>query len=203
MKKFFISLRAKFLIWLMSTKLYRFFLRYILPNIKFLHAPGPNWDAKQKLRELMQPGDIMISKDTYALTNLIIGGKFSHGSVVTGKDTIAQMTANDFDVVDVNEFSEGCTRIALLRIKDLDGGYGEKVSLFAMTLSDRRYDVRFTLGVEALYCSELCYQSDYEHRMEADLTDLVGMGRPYISPDGLYDAHGLEIIYEWNDSGWK
>jgi hypothetical protein len=158
----------------------------------------------------MKPGDFLISKARYNFTNLIIGGKFSHGSVVTnlkeGRDgnalLIAEMTANDFDLVGVDHFAHGTTRIALMRFKDYDPEYGEKVSNFCMTLSDRRYDARFNLGVEALYCSELCYQADYEGRMKADLSDLVGMGRPYLSPDGIYCAPGLEVVYEWKDEGW-
>lgn len=198
----FHSLRTRFLVWLMGTGPYRFFLRYILPTLKFAHAPGPGYSQKQQLRELMRPGDILVSKDTYALTNLIIGGRFSHGAVVVGPDRVAQMTANDFDVVSIDDFCTGCTRMALLRFRDAPDGYGLEVAEKAMTFCDRRYDVHFTLGVEALYCSELCYQSDFDRRMGAVLSDLAGMGRQYISPDGLYCAPGLERQYEWADSGW-
>lgn len=150
----------------------------------------------------MKPGDILISKSTYRLTNLIIGGKFSHGAVVVAKNKIAEMTANDFDVVGMDHFALGCTRIALLRFKDPPANYGQRVARKAMAYANKKYDAQFTLGVEALYCSELAYQSDFLHKMQADLSDLVGMGRPYISPDGIYSAPGLKIVYEWKDEGW-
>lgn len=150
----------------------------------------------------MQAGDILLSKSKFALTNVLIGGDFSHGAVAIGPDEIAEMTANDFDVVDVDHFCKGTTRVALLRIVDLSDDYGRRVALTAMSFEGKRYDASFKLGVEALYCSELCYQADYQRRMQADLTDLVGMGRPYISPSGLYKAKGLELVYEWQDTSW-
>lgn len=201
--KFMQSLRARFLIWLMGTWLYRFMLRYVVPEITVFHAPGPAWDIRDKIRKEMRPGDMLLSKSRFKFTNLIIGGNFSHGAVVLEPDRIAEMSAKDFDVVDVDHFCKDTTRIALLRFKDHDHVYGQKVAEFALTLSNRLYDVRFTLGLKALYCSELCYQADYEQRMRADLSDLVGMGRPYISPDGIFAAPGLEVVYEWNDTRMK
>lgn len=193
----------------MATRPYRYFLRYILPEWKLLHAPGPGYPTKEAIRKSMQPGDVMLSKSSYAFTNWIIGGKFSHAAVVThlpdnlhGGFLIAEMTNKDFDLVTVNEFCEGCTRIALLRLNDLSGLYGRLMSDKALSLSASRYDVEFTLGITSLYCSELAYQSDFERRMQADLSDLVGLDRPYLSPDGIYDAKGLYALYEWQDSGW-
>ena len=196
-------LKTQFLVWLMQNEVYLFLLRYILPNLRFLQPPGPSYFYKQRIRDNMQAGDILLSKSKFALTNVLIGGDFSHGAVVIGPDEIAEMTANDFDVVDVDHFCHGTTRIALLRIVDQENDYGKQVALKAMSFVGVRYDASFKLGVEALYCSELCYQADFERRMQADLTDLVDMGRPYISPSGLYKAKGLELVYEWKDDPWS
>ena len=50
------------------------------------------------------------------------------------------------------------------------------------------YDASFDLGVKSLYCSELIYQSYQGNSLGANLEDFVGLGRPYISPTGLYHA---------------
>lgn len=196
------SIYSRFMAWLLKTHAMRFTLRYVVPEIKILHAPGPGYNTKEHIRKNMRPGDVLVSKSTYRLTNLVIGGKFSHGAFVINTNEIAEMTAKDFDVVDVNEFAAGCTHIALLRLKSPDQIYANKMVEKCLSFSDARYDADFSLGVEALYCSELVYQSDFERRMKCNLDDIVGMGRPYISPDGLFCAPGLELVYEWVDTGW-
>lgn len=198
------GIRAKVVAWLLQTRVMLFFLRYIIPNIKFIHAPGPAWIVREQFRTKMQVGDILVSKSRFALTNLIIGGKFSHAAVVISSepDQIAEMTHKDFDVVGIKEFSENTTRIALLRFKQAPKWYAKQFAKNAMRFQDKRYDAKFTLGVEALYCSELLFQSDDEHRMGADTSDLVSLGTPYLSPDGVYQAKGLQVIFEWEDKPW-
>lgn len=193
-------MKTRFLLWLMSTKLYRFFLKYILPQIQFFHATGPSYFIKQSLIDKMLPGDVLLTKSSFHLTNLLIGGRFSHAAIVIEKNKIAEMTAKGFDVVNVSEFSKHCTKISLLRLHPQDNEYSKKMAQYCMNFSDRSYDNKFSLNVEALYCSELVYQSDYEKRIKYDLTDLIGAGTLYISPDGLYDAVGLTPVFEWVDT---
>jgi len=52
------------------------------------------------------------------------------------------------------------------------------------------------MGVKALYCSELVYQSDFERRLDVNLEDLAGLGRKYISPDGLYKAKNVRVVWD-------
>lgn len=193
------KLKTKFLMWFMRSKPYRFILKYVVPPLEVFKAPGPSYLPKQDIRTRMQPGDILLSKARFRLTNLLIGGSFSHAAIVVGKDRIAEMTANNFDIVDVNHFCSGATRVALLRIKDATPEYRNQMAMNALAFAGAEYDTDFELGVKALYCSELCYQADNEKKMQADLIDLVGMGRPYISPSGIYEALGLEVIVEWED----
>lgn len=183
----------------MSTRFYKFLLKYVIPEITFFHATGPSYFFKEQLRKEMRAGDVLLSKSSFHLTNLLIGGKFSHASIVIAPDKIAEMTANDFDVVNVDKFCKGTTRVALLRLKIEDEKYGQEMAIKALDFADREYDVQFKLGVEALYCSELCYQSDFERRFKADLSDLEGLGTPYISPYGLYTAEGLKVVMSWED----
>lgn len=178
---------------------YRFFLKYIIPNLTFFTATGPNYFFKQRIRDKMKPGDVLLSKSSGHLTNVLIGGTYSHAALVISTDKIAEMTANGFDIVDVDKFCKQSTRICLLRLNPEDEAYGQLMAKKAMEFSSAEYDLDFTLGIESLYCSELCYQSDFEHRFRCDLTDLAGIGRPYISPVGLYQAKGLSIVDEWID----
>lgn len=193
-------MKARFLVWLMSTRFYRFLLKYVIPEIQFFHATGPDYSFKESVRTEIKAGDVMLSKSAFHLTNLLIGGQFSHAAIVVAPDKIAEMKANNFDVVTVDEFCKHATRIAVLRLTPWDEKYARKMADTALSFSNRKYDYRFDLGVEALYCSELVYQSDFEQRLKCDLSDLVGMGRPYISPEGIYTAQGLSVILEWKDT---
>lgn len=193
------NLKVKFILWLMKSRAYRFFLKYIIPNLTFFTATGPNYFFKERVRGKMKPGDVLLSKSSGHLTNVLIGGTYSHAALVVAPNRIAEMTANGFDIVDVDKFCKQSTRICLLRLKDGDEAYGILMSYKALEFANAEYDLDFTLGVETLYCSELCYQSDFEKRFQCDLTDLAGIGRPYISPVGLYQAKGLEIVLEWKD----
>jgi len=193
-------MKTKLLLWLMGTRFYKFLLKYVIPEIKFFHATGPNFYFKEMLRREMRAGDMLLSKSGFHLTNLLIGGSYSHAAVVVGPDRIAEMCAKGFDLVNVDKFCTGTTRFLLLRFKNHDQAYGEAVAAKAMTFARANYDTMFTLDVEALYCSELCFQSDFEGRMQADLSDLVGMGRPYLSPEGVATAKGLEVVAIWADS---
>lgn len=190
-------MKKRFLLWLMCTRFYKFLLKYVIPEITIFHGTGPSYFFKARLRDSMQEGDILLSKSAFHLTNLLIGGKFSHAAIVVGKDKIAEMSANDFDVVDVDKFCKATTRVALLRLKIEDKEYGKLMAERAMEFQNREYDFQFTIGVEALYCSELCFQSDFEGRFKCDLTDLKSIGRPYISPYGLYVAEGLKTVTFW------
>lgn len=193
------KLKVKFILWLMKTFAYRFFLKYIIPNLTLFTATGPTYFFKQRLREKMKPGDVLLSKSSGHLTNVLIGGTYSHAAFVVDTDKIAEMTANGFDIVDVDKFCKQTTRVCLLRLKEEDDAYGILMAKKAMEFADAQYDLDFSLGVEALYCSELAYQCDYEKRFKCDLSDLAGIGRPYISPVGLYRAEGLKVITEWTD----
>lgn len=195
----FKNLKVKLILWLMKSRSYRFFLKYIIPNLTFFTATGPNYYFKERVRERMKPGDVLLSKSSGHLTNVLIGGTYSHAALVVGPNRIAEMTANGFDIVDVDKFCKQSTRICLLRLKNEDDDYGKEMSYKALEFANAEYDLDFTLGVETLYCSELCYQSDFEKRFSCDLTDLAGIGRPYISPVGLYEAKGLKIVLEWKD----
>jgi len=184
----------------MSTRFYRFLLKYVIPEITILVAPGPNWNMKKKLLDSMLPGDFLVSKSSFHLTNWLIGGDFSHAAIVLDKDVIAEMKANDFDIATVKEFCKGATRVALLRINNIPEGYGLQMAAKSMDFSESKYDVEFKMGPEALFCSELCWASDFKGLMQADLTDLIGVGTKYISPDGVYKAKNVEVVFEWQDT---
>lgn len=86
-----------------------------------------------------------------------------------------------------------------MRCLDYDKFYVEDLVYKCLSLKLAKYDTQFSLGVEALYCSELCYQSDFDHRLKVDLSDLAGLGRPYISPMGLLFSKNCRCVFDSNE----
>ena len=166
--------------WLMSTKFYKHILLKIIPYIRFTtyytKMTGKKYNA---IYNIIEEGDIILTIDRKKLTTILIPGEFSHAGMVVSKDGVwetSEMTHNHYD--------KTCITKAIEKCKSLDGA---------------DYDTSFSLGIEALYCSELVYESYENNVLGVDISDLLGMGKPYISPSGLYTAKNLRIVIDTND----
>jgi predicted nuclease of restriction endonuclease-like RecB superfamily len=115
------------------------------------------------------------------------------------KDEIWEVSEMTHDHYVKSTFFDLCResdRVIILECKDWDEEYSNKVIQKCKDLSSAKYDTQFNLGVEALYCSELIYQSDFERRLDIQLDDLIGLNKPYISPDGLLAAKNCTVIWD-------
>ena len=137
----------------------------------------------------------------------MIGGQFTHAALCIDKLNhsevfdpklyeVAEMTHTNYTESFFFDICKEADRVVILRCKDFDTTYIQLVIKMCKSFSDRPYDGGFELGVKALYCSELVYQSDYEHRLQVSLEDVAGIGQPYISPTGLYLAKNIQVIYD-------
>jgi len=152
---------------------------------------------------LLNPGDIIVSKDKYKLTTYLIPGEFAHAALCVDKNMsglcpfeIAEMTHLGFTKSTFYDVFREATRIVILRCRNWDHKYIDKVISNCEFFEGVPYDNTFELGIKALYCSELIYEADVEHRLQVSLEDLMGLGRPYISPIGLLHAKNVDIIYD-------
>jgi len=151
---------------------------------------------------VLEAGDILLSVDDKKLTSFIIKGVFTHASFCVSKDgifEIAEMTHTNYTKSCLFDIFKEADRVVIMR-SDWDVEYKRRVIDRCRTLERATYDIRFDLGVEQLYCSELVYQSDFMKHLKLDLSDLAGLGRQYISPDGIYDCENLKVVYDSNDT---
>jgi len=194
----------KILALFMQTKPYGWLLKHVIPFIR-LTTYYSNFDGHryEEARAVVQPCDYILTTDDLKLTSYIIPGVVDHAALVlTGHMEIAQMTHKDFTIDTLFDICKESTRIVVMRCPDIyeDHAYKVKMGLKVAGFKGAKYDGQFTLGVNALYCSELVYQADYEHRLKCNLEDLAGLGRPYISPTGLLCVANAKCVY---DSGYK
>lgn len=201
-------LKRKILTFIMTREWYKHFMLRWVP---FLRSPiSREHISMAKIKEgleLCKLGDILVSVDETKLTALV-PGVFSHAALVMGLLTdenekpslvnVAEMNHNGFEVKRFGVFCSEATRVMILRCKDFDWDYAEAVAEEAYRLGNQsEYDTSFSISsVKALYCSELIYHADTEKRLKVRLDDLLGLGRPYLSPDGLVKGENCEVVWD-------
>lgn len=196
------NLKRFLILKLMQTKIYKYFLKNIVPYIRFsMYYPKLRGIQFEEIRTRILPCDIILTVDKRKLTSFLIPGEFSHAAFFLGfrrTFEVAEMTHEDYTKSFLFDVCKQSDRVLILRCKDiaLDPHYGFRMIHKCLSFQNTKYDSDFSLGVEALYCSELIYQSDFEKRIKYDLSDLAGIGQPYISPDGLLQAHNCYCVYD-------
>lgn len=187
----------RLLLFIMESYIYRIFLRYILP---FLRWPkGIPEEKREIIRQQVMPGDIILTKTKRSLAAQLIPGDWDHALIFTMKDRthhIAEMIAPGFNEDTLEYVLNDCDQLCILRPKDQwPPVYIIKFLKKALSFKGAKYDQSFDLGIKSLYCSELIYHADIDKRLKFNLEDLAGLGRPYLSPMGIYNCVDLEKIY--------
>lgn len=196
------KLYRRIVAWLMSTSFYEYVLRHIIPYIRFsMYYTTLRGFAYHELYDQLQPGDVILSYDKKKLTTLLIPGQFSHASMCVSLDNIwevSEMTHTDYTKSTFFDICKESDRVVIMRCinstPDVVDGAVERCKGFV----GAEYDFEFKLGVKALYCSELVHQSYANNFLEANLEDVAGIGREYVSPTGLYKAKNLVVVADSN-----
>lgn len=184
---------------MLSTKLYKFLLKNVIPYIRFsTYYTNLKGIKYHKLYKQLEPGDIILTLDKKKLTTLLIPGDFSHAAMCVSKDKfweVSEMTHDDYTKSTFFDICKESDRVVILRAS-IDQSLIEKAIEKCKTFQNAIYDSSFDLGVKSLYCSELIFQSYENNSLDASLEDFIGLGRPYISPQGLYSAKNLSVILD-------
>jgi len=195
----FTTLKLKAVEWLVKLPWYRHFLMNIIPYIRFsLYYTDMSGVKYNALNKVMQPGDVLLCIDKRKLTTKLIPGEFSHAAMCVSNDGVwetSEMTHHDYAKRCLFDICKESDRVVILR-PQLDKTIIDQAVDKCKSFQQAKYDIEFSLGVEALYCSELVYESYANNSLEADISDLAGLGKQYISPSGLYAARKLKIIID-------
>lgn len=190
----------KFLLWLTETKLYNYALKHVIPYIRFstYYTSFRGWKYSRGY-QILKPGDGVLAIDKKKLTTFLIPGEFSHAAFCRSKDgqwEITEMTHNDTTHSTFFDICKEADRVVIYDCPDWTDEYRQEMIAKDMELGDVPYDNRFKLGIAALSCSERNYEIDFERLLGANLEDVAGLGRPYISPTGLYKAKNVRIKWD-------
>ena len=190
----------------MQTKAYYYLVKSVIPYIRFTtYYTSLRGKKYHKLYKELMAGDVILTIDKKKLTTLLIPGEFSHAAMCVSLDQkweVSEMTHTDYTKSTFFDICKESDRVVIMRCKSCpvsaDTSYEniDKAIEKCKSFEGAKYDVSFDLGIHALYCSELIYQSYEDNFLEADLEDLVGLNRPYISPVGLYYAKNLRVVID-------
>ncbi len=183
----------------MTTKFYKHVLLKVIPYIRFTtYYPDLNGSKYNAVYREMQPGDIILTIDRRKLTTKLIPGEFSHAGMCVSKDGVwetAEMTHNHYDKTCLFDMGKSSDRLVLMRPQLPQGQIHSAIDK-CKSFEGTDYDTSFSLGIEALYCSELIYESYANNGLGVNISDLLGLGKPYISPSGLYTAKNLKVVID-------
>ena len=197
------GLYRKFVRWIMQTALYRYLLKHVIPYIRFTtYYTNLRGIKYHQLYNVLKPGDVILTIDKKKLTTLLIPGEFSHAAMCVSLDEkweISEMTHTDYTKSTFFDICKESDRVVIMRCKECADDDIAQAIKKCKSLEGAKYDTEFTLGIHALYCSELVYQSYGNNLLQADLSDFVGLGRLYISPVGLYHAGNLCTVIDSDD----
>lgn len=202
-KQYLLKFRTKALVWLTGTKVYNWALTNVIPHIRFslYYTSMRGWKYHRGYK-LLKKGHMILTTDKHKLSTVVIGGEFAHAGLCVSKDEdfeCAEMTHKNFTRSCFSDMCYEADRIVILECVDWDEKYVDEVLIpTCLTFSNAKYDNQFKLdlGNEFLYCSEMIYSADKERRLQANTEDLVALGRPYISPTGLYKAKNVRVIWD-------
>ena len=194
------SLYRKMVSWVMQTQVYKYLLKYVIPYIRFTtYYTSLRGKKYHSLYEKLKAGDVILTIDKKKLTTMLIPGEFSHAAMCVSLDKnweVSEMTHDDYTKSCFFDICKESDRVVIMRCKKITGEQLTKAIEKCKSLEDATYDAEFSLGIKELYCIELVYQAYENNLLHADLEDFVGLGKPYISPDGLYRAKNLEVVID-------
>lgn len=183
---------------IMQTEFYRYMLKHVIPYIRFsTYYTNLRGVKYHKLYNVLQPGDVILTVDKKKLTTLLIPGEFSHAAMCVSLDgawEVSEMTHSDYTKSCFFDICKESDRVVVMRCKEITDKQLVSAIDKCKSLEHAKYDSEFSLGVAALYCSELVYVSYHDNIIKASLEDFAGLGRPYISPVGLYHAENLKVV---------
>lgn len=202
LKSQILSLRIKAVMWAISLPMVHTLVLKVLPKIRFSTGYGlVEYAAFNAIATKAEPGDLIFSVDNSKLTSILIPGKWSHVGIVVDNGIngpkIVEAVPPAVRSTTLFDFCRTADEVMLMR-----PGLDLKSKYWACTVAKMRlgtaYDAEFTIGPKALYCAELIADAYYVAEnmgMTFDWSDLLGLGYPYLTPDGVADGKPMSVVY--------
>jgi hypothetical protein len=158
----------------------------------------PDWKVTQGCGKL-KLGDVIVTRTNWQLTSMCIPGEVKHAALFVGGrpgQEVAEMVCSGFQRVSWRDVCQA-SRVVILRCDDwVADNYIDIVLDICKSFVGKLYDVQFTLGIKLLSCAEMLWHCDPENRAEVSTRDILGIGRPYITPNAYYKSKKMRVVWD-------
>jgi len=156
--------------------------------------PLVTYDEIMKAYLLIEPGDCILTRENYRLTNLFIPGHWSHAAMYVGNYDIVEAIGTGVRKVNLFEMLLKKDEFVILRPSWLQRGEREFAAMEAKSYVGIDYDYYFDTN-KALYCSELVYQAYKEvGSIRPPLKRMRTFGVYNINPDHFAESTSMQMI---------
>lgn len=181
------------------------FLRHILlkiayPFLRFMEVAGkpePKVPAAywHSIEHVAQAGDVLLSRENWRSTNLIIPGFWAHAAIYAGNGVVIEAIGLGVQAVPFVKWVLGKDHAALLRFKNVPPEKRTLAGMYAFGQIGRPYDYDFASGTQAWYCAELVwYSHECVLRPDNPFTLRKTWGVDTVTPDDFYRSDKLELL---------
>jgi uncharacterized protein YycO len=128
---------------------------YIAPKARKI-----SFEHYEDMKEILVPGDTILSYSKGELTNYFIEGEYKHCAVYVGLNSVVEAIGTGVKKISLSSFLSTKDKIAVIRPRFLDSFSANTAALEALNLLGKPYDYHFEQTEKAFYCAELiayCY----------------------------------------------
>lgn len=183
----------------------RLLLRAARPALRLLgrwHTP-PHFrsvtdEEVADLRFAARPGDVLVSRRDWELTNLLIPGFWKHAAIVCGRGLVVEAVGTGVQRMDLAEFARTKDAVLCLRPRFANETIRLDAAAYARTYVGRPYDYAVELDHaapavrRAFYCAEVVWAAYVSAcaAMNADMpfTLRETLGVPTVTPQDFANA---------------
>lgn len=142
----------------------------------------------EKLVSVINPGDVLLSRRTYSLSNIGIPGFYKHAVLYVGNGKIIEAIGKGVQEVSLARWIYTydhaiCLRPLFASKEGIDGACS-----FAINQRGKKYDYEFSPGIQSFYCSELVYYSYIYSMPESPFTLRKSLGVDTVVPEDFLKA---------------
>lgn len=146
------------------------------------------YDAFLRIASHARAGDVLVTTRSGSGASWLIPGRWSHAALLTDDASVVHAVWPRVQRAWLVELVLGATSVALLRPRFADKAQATQAVSYATTKIGLPYDLGFSAGIDAFYCSELVWRAYREACPEWRFEARRRLGEDTVAPQDLYDA---------------